>query len=144
MAVMEPEEALRRKMLSTSAITDLVIDRIYPSQGKFKDTYPLVLYARIDSVYFDVLAGIADKNLAHCSIQLDIFGKGYEAAKAVAKVIRKTINTFAGTITAGADSLKITRIRLTEDRDGFDNPTDGRPDGIYRVIQEYDIWFNNE
>ena len=133
MGLLQPEKALVTKMLAESAITDLVSTRIYPSQAKYKDSYPLVLYTRIDSEYFETLAGLAGDNLAHCSIQLDIFGKGYSTAKSVAAAIRGVLNAFSGTITSGDDSLVIKRIRHTDERDGFDNPDRGRPDGIQVV-----------
>ncbi len=143
--LMQPEEALRRILLDDSDVTDLISERVYPSKAGFRAAYPLVLYTRIDSEYFDTLAGLAGEGLAHVGIQLDIFGKGYGAAKAVAQKVLTLLNTYSGTVAGDDDdSLEITRIRLTNKRDGFDNPTDGRPDGIYRIIQEYDIWFKNE
>ena len=144
MGLLQPEYALRSKMIAESAITDVVSTRIYPAQAGYKATYPLVLYTRVDSEYFDTLNGLADKNLTRVSIQLDIFGKDYGTAKTAATAIRGVLHSFSGTITSGEDSLTITRIRHTDERDGFDNPSLGRPDGIYRVIQEYDIWLNNE
>jgi len=141
---MQPEEALRRAMLDESTITDLVSERIYPAQGKFKDTYPLILYTRIGSIYFDTMEGLAHDGLAVVSLQLDIYGKGYATAKEVAARVRDYLHTFSGTITAGEYYLTVRSIRMTVERDGFDNPTDGRTDGIYRVIQEYDLWFFNQ
>lgn len=142
--LMQPEEALRRILLADSDVTDLISERVYPSQARFRSIYPLVLYTRTDSEYFETLHGLAGGGLAHASIQLDIFGRGYTAARATAKAVRIVLNAYAGVVAGdNDDSLTISRIRLVTKRDGFENPTDGRTTGIYRIIQEYDLWFSD-
>lgn len=143
MGLMQPEEAVSRVLLAAGSVTDLVSDRIHPSQGKYKAAYPLVLYERTDSDYLETLDGLAGDDLAHIGLRIEIVGKSYAAAKAVATAVRTALNAYSDTVTAGEDSLVVRRIRHTDESDAFDDPAHGRPDGIHRVIQEYDVWFYN-
>jgi len=142
--LMQPEEALVYILQTNADVHAVIADRIYPSQAGYKATYPLVTYERADSEYFDNADGLAYDGLADVSIKIEIFGKGYEAAKAAATIIRDMLNAYRKTdLESGTKRLTLNRIRLMDERDGFVNPTDGRTDGIHSVIQEYDFWFLN-
>lgn len=141
---MKPEEALRHILLSDDGVSALVAERVYPSQAKYDDTYPLVLYALIESEYFEKIDGLARNNLAHVNIQLDIYGTDYNAAKAAATAVREALSAYTGLVATVTQTINIRRIRIVDERDGFVPPAGGSTDGACSVIQEYDVWFFNE
>ena len=143
MALMPPEEALRRVLTAESAVTDLVSARIYPGQAAYGATHPLITYQRDESEYCEVIDGLAGDSLARITVRLLIEGTGYASAKAVAIAVRDTLSAYRGTVEGGADALAVRRIRHMDEFDEFDPPSDGRTDGLHRVVQEYDIWFFN-
>jgi hypothetical protein len=134
---MTPEEALRTVALSNSLVSNLLDTRMYPQQAPAKADYPLAITNRISSVYHEELDGLDSDFLATVSIQVDIFGKGYATAKEAATALRKALNAYKGTV----NDMVIRRIRLTSEMDGFDNPKNGKGEGVCRVIQDYEIWF---
>lgn len=135
-----PEAAMRTIALDSSAVRDLIASRLYPLQAPQKAVYPLAIMNRISSDYDEDMDGASD-DVQATNIQLDVFAEEYAECKAVAAALREALNGFSGTVTVGGSSIEIRRIRLTGEQDGFDNPTNGKADGIGRVIQDYEVWF---
>jgi len=142
--LMQPEAGIYTVLTTDVDTAALFSTRVYPSHAAYKDSYPLVLYERVDSEYLEKINGLAGNNLANVTIQLDIIGADYGSAKAAAKTVRETLNAYSDEVETDTTRLTVNRIRLIDERDGFEPPSDGRAYGRYRVIQEYEIWFLNE
>jgi len=138
-----PEVAVRSVLLADAAVTNLIAQRIFAQQAGHGETFPLVIMNRITSNYLEDIDSVDNEGLATATLQLDCYGKGHAESKQVANAVRSALNAYSGIVTVGGQSLTIRRARLTGEIDGFDNPKDGKGDGVCRVIQDFEIWYFN-
>lgn len=136
---MTPETALRTVALANETVAGLLGARVYPNQAAQGAAYPLAVYNRVASEYFDNLEGVDDDGLASCRVQLDVFGKTHDAAREAADAIRAALNGYSGTV-GTEDTLNVRRVRCVNDMDGFDSATDGSAVGACRVVLEFEVW----
>ena len=141
---MPPEKALVALLNDTDETLALLSGRIYPYQAEYEATYPLVLYNRTESEYFDALAGLSYDNLTRVSIELNYHADSYSGCKSGAVIIRNALSAYSGLVETETERLTFNRIRHIDERDGFLDPDKGRTNGIYGVIQEYELWYLNE
>jgi len=136
-----PEIALRSIALANGTVAGLLADRIFPSEASLSAAYPLALTTLISSDYAEDMDGADDEEVGAATVQFDVFAITYAKAKEVAKALRIALNGFSCVVTINGVSHTIRRIRLTNENDEIDKPRDGKSEGIFRVIQEYEIWY---
>ena len=101
---MELEDALRAKLLSNTAITDLIGQRMYVLQAPQAVEVPYVVY---------LVVAITPEYTAHCIqenvlIQYSVFAQTYAQARTIANLIRTDLEPFYGNL----EGLSITAIRF--------------------------------
>lgn len=104
-----------------AAVTAIVGDRMGPLMRPQSLTLPALTFQRIVTVPQNHLRGNGglDSNL----VQVDAFASTYAAAKALAAVVRT--------------SLETAKHVLSDERDEFDPSVD--PD-VFRIIQSWQVW----
>jgi len=86
--------ALRTKLLSVQAVSDLVGTRVYPDQLPQGATLPAAVYHKISGVDEADLAGIVQ--LQHGRLQIDAYASTRLASDALATAIRNAICDASG------------------------------------------------
>jgi hypothetical protein len=122
-------EAFRTKLLSYSAVSTIVGQRMYPDALKVNATIPAIVYYTISTDRDHSVAGLT--KAAHARIQLDCYASTRLGASALSKAIRETgIDAYRG-VTTGYTFCGV----------GFDDgdeylqepPTDGNQEHRYIV-----------
>jgi len=98
------EDALRTKLLSVTAITDLIGQRMYVLQAPQGVEVPYVVY---------LVVSITPEYTAHCIqdnvvLQYSVFAATYAQARTIANLIRTELEPFYGEI----EGVSVTAIRF--------------------------------
>lgn len=125
--------SLRSYMLSKSAITSLIGQRMYPNELKQNANLPAVVY-RVTNTEREHHISDASK-LAHARVELYIFGATIDSAEAVADAIRTCgMTSYRGT----TGSIFFNGIEITTGDSWIDDPpTDGNQSP--RSIVNFDL-----
>ena len=101
-------------------------------------TYPLILVFRIDAPRDDTIDGPLGRVTAR--MQLEIRGNTKPDVFNLAQAVRRRLNGLSGTFTYGADTLQILYAKIDTDQ----GPFPGQDRGIYRIIQDYMITYQED
>lgn len=112
--------------------------RIRPLRADQGDTMPFLAYERIGSDKTHHMT--ASSGLGFCTMRL----RGFATTAIVLQQMREECRLALdgrrpGSVTIDGNALNVRSIRLTEDRDEFQDPTDDSDDGIYGFAQDYDL-----
>lgn len=133
------EESLYSFLDADTAIGGMVPDlknggsAIYGGIAPQNAPMPRIIYTRISTQRTQSLCGTDPK--ARAVMQLDCYDRSYKGSKALANAVRLTITDFRGDMAGTHISL----ITLDTDID-LDDPEPG----LFRVSQQYFIWFIEE
>lgn len=109
------EESIYAKLSTTSGVTALVSTRIYPDVIPQDIAMPAVAYQRITAVR--EMAHDGPSGLASVRVQFTIAAASYSSAKAIAAVIRTTLDGFSGTM--GSGGCTVEGAFVENDYDGY-------------------------
>lgn len=123
---------------------DLVTAKVYPwaKAPQSTATRPYVLYKRISGGRIRSLTG--PSGVSHPRIQLDVFGRDYEAVRDLAQAIRDALDGFN---TTGDGTMSGRTVQVGIVHDDFDgNEDDERPQhgtelAEHRFTLDLTIWF---
>lgn len=130
------KDDIRTYLLTKSALTALISQRIYSLPAPQGVTYPFVSIHRI--------GGDREQHLLHDAafgkvrLQIDARAETSAAAEAVAEQIRIALDAYAGT----AGSSTVHSVQLIDERDFVEPTDDGREIGVYVVSSDYEIAFD--
>ena len=93
---------------------------------------PFVIYQRISGQKIRAING--PSGLSQTSFQIDAYSSSYTESRQLADQIRKILDGFRGTVTIGADSVRIGGVSMTEERDFIED--DPEPI-LYRASVDY-------
>jgi hypothetical protein len=119
------EEALYSHLSTSTALTAIVSDRIYPMMMPQDPTLPAITYQRISNSPVNTLGGFSSLDNPH--IQFDCWTTSYSAAKALGDKLRKALSS-ATTFNA---------LQMS-DQDLYEADTE-----IYRVSMDFSCWFKS-
>ena len=108
------EDALYTKLTGTTAVSDLVGDRVYPAPLPQNIADPCISFQRIDTPREYSLTGYA--NLASPRIQVDCWAETYEGATALANAVRQAVQGFSGDI----GSVTVYAVFVVDERDSYE------------------------
>ena len=137
-AAMLPEEAFYKLITDDAAVTALISGAMFPNYAPQSTDLPYLIYRRITSEHFhqmETASGLLD-----CSIQLDIYGSTYVNAKAIAEAVREAIDGYHGIVSGGGKQIKVHKLMMTNESDGFERGPEGTDLPYQRVIQTWDFW----
>jgi hypothetical protein len=109
----------------TTAITEIVGEKIFPLQAPQPTGFPYIIYSRVSGGQVSGLDGYL--NLENPRIQIDMYSTSYAQAKVCADTIHDTMNE-------ATDFKSI----LISDNDLFDD--DFRDKGSFRVSMDFSCW----
>ena len=122
-------EAFRTKLLSYSAVSTIVGQRMYPDALKQRATLPAIVYFVVSTERDHYLGGMTGS--AHARIQLDCYASTRTAASALASAIRNTgIDAYRGV----TDTYTFCGIEFNSGDEYIQEPpTDGNQEHRYIV-----------
>ena len=128
------EESLQSFLQGDTALSSLIEERVYPLIQPQGGKQPCVVYTLVGTSRTVNLCAQTDAKVRG-AFQIDSYAKRYAEAKQVAATIRKLMCGFVGDMYGTRVSL----ITLETDADI------GDPDpGLYRVSQQYFIWYTEK
>lgn len=129
---MDLGKAIRAILLSSSAITDLVIDRVYPDRVPQETPFPLIAYTLVSIDPTQIKGAVSPNDVI--SIQVDIYSQSYETTQGLDTSVRAALDQFKGT----QNGVIIQNI-------DFKNTGAGRYDEVLNVFwtsQDYNVRIN--
>lgn len=118
-------KALRTRLLSVSAVTDLVSTRVYPMTKPEGALMPCVVYRRITGTSDEYLGGTT--GAAMMRIQFDCYANSYSDAEGLAEQVRLAVHQYRGTV----GSVVIHSVNLANRIDRLQMPVHGNDVGYY-------------
>lgn len=94
MSYQSVDNAVRARLLEVSGVTNLVKNRIYPSDWRQKPTLPAVIIHIVNTQPFDTITGSA--NLMRSQVQLDTYALTKKEAYNLAEQCRLAIQGYVG------------------------------------------------
>jgi len=131
-----PEAFLYARLTSRTAVSSLIITRVYPLIAPQGAPLPLVVYQRTAVERPQSLAGNVGNPVV--TLQLTTYGTSYTSVKSIARAVRLAVDGWTGT-TAG---VTIQRTTLQSEADGVDLPADDQMLPYYSVVQTFDFRIN--
>jgi len=144
------ESALYEYLKSKSSVTALVglaaAARIFPDMAPKLDPdgkelpKPYIVYQDITSQSSHHVGGAA--GIAHTIMQIDCYGSTRVQAKALAEALRLAMDGVrTPAFGNGSEQVNMRGCFLHSSRAEFQEPTDGTEKGVYRVMQEWSMWY---
>ena len=132
------EAAIYARAVSQSAITALIGTRFYPLHAPEDVAFPYSTYQVVSAGALDTVGG--PTSTEHERYQFDHLTLDYDVVKTLARAFRAAFSGWDDR----AGSPSITSFRLNEGGEQEDNepPADGSDTWVYRVIQDYDVWYS--
>ncbi len=126
-------KALRTKLLSYSAITTLIGQRMYPSALVQNATLPAVVYTKLRTTREHIIGNVT--KLSHALYQFDCYATTKDTADSVSKAIQDSgICAYQGTTA----SIYFCGTEISSgEYDGDEPPTDGNQE--HRYITSFDL-----
>lgn len=133
-------DLVRDYILADATVAGLVGDRLWPNQLPQKVTYPAGVITQVDVVRDNTLRAVA--SLADARIQVDWYvaptvGGSRKIADDIGAATRRRLDGFAGTMTAGSDTLGVWIV--------FDGevavPSEDIAGGLERHTAEYKVQY---
>lgn len=122
------EQAIYNILSNTTAITDIVSTRIYPSTIPQGEILPAVTFQRITNSPEDSKDGVSTLDVI--TVDVDSFGKTLSELKTLTEAIRTALDRFSGTRVG----IVIDSIRFVTDRDVYEQSKE-----VYHINQEFSI-----
>lgn len=129
---MSVEAGLYSILSSSTTLSVLVSDRIFPKTRRNCNTFPALVYHRISTN--PVSSHDAAEGLARIRFQIDCIGSSFASAIEVAAAVRGVLSGYRGYVGGGW----LSALRENE-RDSFENET-----GLHVVQQDYFIYFQED
>ena len=132
---MSLETLLHAQLAATSALTDAVSTRIYRYQRARGSALPAVTFQRFTTTPSNHATGTTVTTNAR--IQVDSWAADMDTARTVSDAVATALNGWSSTGTTPS----ITMVHLISDLDLSAPPEQGDDVLMYRITQDYDIWY---
>lgn len=126
-------QSIRTRLLSQTAVTDIVGTRIHPQWRPQDGALAAITLQRISEDHVHNLEGGA--GLARPRIQVDCWSSKYSEAQSLGEAVREALQGFTGTV----DSVTIHSCLLDNRADLFEPPKDGSDKGIYHIALDFQL-----
>lgn len=128
------EKALRKKLISTQTIAQIIGTRVYPIMLPEKAILPALSFGRV-STEGARLSHSGSTGILTSVFEVGCIAKDVEVAKQLARLIRGTFSGFSGSV----DGYKIYRTSVENEFDEYDPET-----GTYQVPVEIYLTHDEE
>lgn len=130
-----PETRLVNKLKNTTAITDLIVQRVFPVMAPDGTVLPYLTYQTISDNSINHATGATETN--QCRIQVDLWAQTYAESKALATAVKTALKNW----TDSGGSPVISSCHYQNGNDLPDPVTPGQESRVYRVSQDYLLWY---
>jgi hypothetical protein len=131
------ERSVYQRLAAVSGVTNIVGTNIFYINADEGTAFPYITLLRITTDAMAVSSGTNSSGSTNVTDQIDMFGATYESVKLLADAVRSALFGWNST---GSDP-SISSVILISERDEFERPASGKAVPIYRVTQDYSIWF---
>ena len=132
-----PQTRLHAQLTATTAVTDIVGQRVYPIKVTQGTALPHITYQVISDVSINHAAGATETN--NTRIQVDCWAATYDVGRTLAKAVKDALKNW--TDLAGDPAISSCHYE-----DGQDAPEPVLPGedrlAAHRVRQDYMLWYN--
>ena len=135
------EDAIYDRLAAITAVTDLVGSRIYRHRRPQGSALPAISFGRVSTQPVNHAGGTTDTTEAR--IQIDCWSDDQSECRDLADAVRgdSTANGLNGWTRTGGGDPVISMVHLVTDIDLHENPTGGQDAIIWRINQDYLIWY---
>ena len=123
-------------LISNAGITAAVSDRIYPLTAPTSATLPYITIQRVACSHEHHMTAAA--GLAAARFQVDCWAETSVDAETSAEAVREALD---GYMQNTMESTEVRAVFLEDEGDGYEPPTDASEDGVFRIRQDYTIWY---
>lgn len=123
-------------LLKADGTVAAITTRVQPVKANQAGSFPLITYQRISTSPVNHATGTTDTT--ECRIQVDCWAETYVGSKALADAVRGALSGVAD----GSGDPQLSMIHLVSEIDLPESPDPGEDTTIYRVSQDYLIWYN--
>jgi hypothetical protein len=133
MAFKSPEAAVRNRLVSTTAVTNLVGTRVYPVIAPADAALPFLTWRRMSVQRQQSLSGPIGTPTVMLTV--DLFATTYEAARDIADAVRVSLDGWGGTF----QNTVVANVSLENESDGFVQLAGGDLPPVYTVQMTFSI-----
>lgn len=130
------EDAIYTKLSSDASVSGIVSDRVYPYVASSSATLPYVVFQKVSGGPINQNTG--STGTINVRIQIDVLHDNYEDCRTLAEAVFSAMD---GWRDVSADP-SVSSCLMVEERDDFDEPQAAGRQFVYRVIQDYSIWYS--
>lgn len=137
-------QALADFLLSQSAVTDLVAQRVRPMFLTQGDTYPAITFRRVAAGHDPSLSAADD--IPSPRFEVISWARTYGGAVALSEAVRGVLENQGasdGSVTWGDDELEVLSVTYIDESDTFDEDVEGGDKPIFGVQTTYEIAYRD-
>lgn len=123
------------KELLDPVVSEAVFARIVPQNQRA----PFITFQRVTGNKIRDING--PSGLAQTSFQVDVYADAYLECKQLADAVRLILDGYRGTVTIGADSVRIAGVSFQAERDFIDDGVDPK---LYRSSVDYLFMYDED
>ena len=135
-----PTDAVWSLLHTNATVAALVGGRIFPAGDASQDAaLPYMVYQRISTPSGHHMS--AASNAQEIRVQTTVWAKTVGGAQEGATAVRNALDGFGGTVTYDGNALSVTSIRLDDQDDTPEPPTDGSANAPAGITQDWLVWY---
>ena len=130
-----PEAVLRNALVTTTAVSSVVSNRVYPLLAPQAAPLPFITYRRTGIRRMQTLG--APMGVPQVSVDFDVYATTYEGARDLADRCRSGLDGYGGTF----DNTVVQQTSLENEQDDFVQLAGADMPPVYSVKLSFDIWW---
>lgn len=128
-----PETVLRSALVSSTSVTAMVSQRIYPLLAPKTAALPFITWRRSGIERQHTLAG--PMGVPSVSVEMQSFAATYEDARELADRVRLVLDGYGGAV----NNVEVKHVSLEQESDDFVQLAGGELPPVYQVTQTFNV-----
>ena len=128
-----PETVLRSALVSSTSVTTMVGQRIYPLLAPKTAALPFITWRRSGIERQHTLAG--PMGVPNVSVEIQSYAATYEDARELADRVRLVLDGYGGTV----NNVEVKHVSLEQESDDFVQLAGGELPPVYQVTQTFNV-----
>jgi hypothetical protein len=130
-----PEAVLRNALVTTTAVSSIVSNRVFPVLAPTTAALPFITYRRTGIRRAQTLSG--PMGVPQVSVDLDVYAATYEGARDLADRCRSVLDGYGGSF----DNTEVKQTSLENEQDDFVQLAGAEMPPVYSVKLSFDCWW---